>query len=443
MIMMSLIKYIWRIVKWTLGAILFVFLIQRSTYPLHLDWNAISLVVSDHKFDYLTWELEALISKASHTLWGQHRYMDEAARSQFVRDYMADLAVAQSLEAQIDQLYLDGADISTLQAQHDALRDTLNQRQPIVENILESQISAVLIDQGFGVLGQLLPPISMRFTQMPNLLIVSRRDRIERYVELAIEPLPLAEIERIEQRVDHTRNVSSIVVPLGGMALYPAMIQESSDLRWVIETFAHEWIHHYFFFFPLGLNYFVATDSADPEALIINETAADIFGKAVADLVFVQYYPELLTEDTRVFTVYTATTEFDFGAEMHITRVMVDQLMARMAALREQPFITITTTVKNQALIHETILKAEQYMEQRRLLFNANGYRIRKLNQAYFAFYGGYQGGIPGIGGEDPIGPAVQAIFAASQTLHDFAVTMRGITNRTELLSVKHALNIP
>ena len=33
---------------------------------------------------------------------------------------------------------------------------------------------------------------------------------------------------------------------------------------------------------------------------------------------------------------------------------------------------------------------AEIYMEQRRREFVENGYHIRKLNQAYFAFYGSY-----------------------------------------------------
>ena len=403
---------------------------------MHLDWNAISLMVSDHKFDYLTWEVNALASKTGQMIWGQHRYMDEPTRSQFVRDYMADLASVRQLEAQIDQLYLDGADITALEAERDTLRHNLSTRQPIVESILESQISSVLIDEGFGTLGQLFPPISMHFTQMPSLLVVSRRDRIERYVELAIDPLPIAEIEHIEDRVDYTRNVASIVVPLGGMALYPAMIQESSNLQWVIETFSHEWIHHYFFFFPLGLNYFVVTDTADPEALIINETSADIFGEGVAQLVFERYYPELLTRESNMILIDNPQqSTFDFGTEMNTTRVTVDRLMARIASVRDLPFASIGANAKNDVLINETILKAEAYMEARRLIFNENGYRIRKLNQAYFAFYGGYQGGIPGIGGEDPIGPAVRAIYASSDNLHDFAVTMRGITSREELIA--------
>jgi hypothetical protein len=79
-------------------------------------------------------------------------------------------------------------------------------------------------------------------------------------------------------------------------------------------------------------------------------------------------------------------------------------------------------------------------MERRRRLFVANGYGIRKLNQAYFAFYGGYQSGEPGVGGEDPIGPAVQAILDASPSIHEWVVRMRDITTRDELLAASGAL---
>jgi hypothetical protein len=93
-----------------------------------------------------------------------------------------------------------------------------------------------------------------------------------------------------------------------------------------------------------------------------------------------------------------------------------------------------------QPIVDHFVLKSETYMEHRRAIFVANGYNIRKINQAYFAFYGGYQGGIAGVGGEDPIGPAVRDIRAFSPDVHSFMVAMRGITNRAELVAVRDAL---
>jgi hypothetical protein len=57
------------------------------------------------------------------------------------------------------------------------------------------------------------------------------------------------------------------------------------------------------------------------------------------------------------------------------------------------------------------INEAEDYMEARRLVFWENGYRIRKLNQAYFAFHGAYADAPQGPAGEDPVGNAVRKFW--------------------------------
>jgi hypothetical protein len=78
---------------------------------------------------------------------------------------------------------------------------------------------------------------------------------------------------------------------------------------------------------------------------------------------------------------------------------------------------------------------AEDYMEQRRQFFWENGYLIRKLNQAYFAFYGAYNdepGG--GAAGEDPVGPAVVAYRAKFDNLADFLNAISWIDSYEGLL---------
>lgn len=426
---------------------LFLFFIQRSTYPMHLDWNAVAVLATDYKFDYLSWEAEALWAKLTQSL--RPLGGNAETQAQFVRDYVRDLEMARRLEADIDARFLDNpaADLTDLQAERDLLRVDLRSRQTRVEAILEAQVASVLRDEGFEAVGRLMPPVTMRFTQMPNLLVVSPRDTIAREVELAVDAMSLAEAAQLERQVARSRDMSAIVVPLGGMALFPAMIQESSNIPWIVETFAHEWVHHYFFFFPLGLSYFVDTGGGR-EALIINETVADIFGAEVAEQVLARYYPEFSVEAAAAaipVSVVAQESQFDFGQAMHQTRTTVDRVMARITHIQSMTEASIQTgdyapTAKNDADVDHLIQKVEWYMERRRQVFVANGYRIRVLNQAYFAFYGGYQGGIPGIGGEDPIGPAVFDIRAASPTLHDFVVTMRDITTRDELLSVRDAL---
>ena len=220
---------------------------------------------------------------------------------------------------------------------------------------------------------------------------------------------------RLEASVEAAEDVSALVVPIGGIALYPALILETSSLTWAVETFAHEWFHHYLFMFPLGWELDFAADSR-----LINETAANIVGKEIATAVLNRYYPDLASGRVPARASRPAAQDepFDFGAEMNETRVTVDALLAE-----------------------GKVEAAEAYMAQRQAFFFDHGYPIRKLNQAYFAFYGGYQvGGVPGVAGEDPIGPALRDLRAASPTLHDFTTLIRGITTREALLELRDAV---
>ncbi len=82
---------------------------------------------------------------------------------------------------------------------------------------------------------------------------------------------------------------------------------------------------------------------------------------------------------------------------MHTTRVTVDELLAA-----------------------GKVVEAETYMEERRTLFWQNGYPIRRLNQAYFAFYGAYADIPGGAAGKDPVGPVVRAFREQSGSLSSF-----------------------
>lgn len=405
---------------------LMVVLLQWSSVPLGLRWYAVAAIAQDYQFDYLTWTLNALLVKLDQTLYGRHPFMTEADRSAFVRAYMADLERARRLEAEIAALYADpqmadpDAASAALRQERETLRADLRRRQPLAEAILEGQVAAALVEQGFGAAGQILPPVAAHFTQVPNLLVVSPRDAIRFDVSINLEPMTAEAIAALEAQVDAQLDVSSLVVPLGGIALYPAMILETASIPWALDTIAHEWLHHYLFAFPLGLAYF-DDESFAAETRIINETVASLFGRELSRLTLARYYPDLLppppSRTAAAPPLAAAAPAFDFGREMDVTRRRVDALLAE-----------------------GQVAEAEAYMEARRRLFYEQGYPIRKLNQAYFAFYGGYQSGAPGAGGADPIGPAVQAIRDASPSLHEWVVTMRGITSRQALLEARDRL---
>jgi hypothetical protein len=113
-----------------------------------------------------------------------------------------------------------------------------------------------------------------------------------------------------------------------------------------------------------------------------------------------------------------AAPAFDFRGAMHETRVTVDDMLAQ-----------------------GKVTEAESYMEARRRLFVEHGYTIRRINQAYFAFYGAYADQ-PGERGEDPVGPAVELLRAGSSSLGQFLRLVGGMTSYDELrelLARKHA----
>jgi hypothetical protein len=95
---------------------------------------------------------------------------------------------------------------------------------------------------------------------------------------------------------------------------------------------------------------------------------------------------------------------------MHETRVTVDEML-------------------KQGKIDE----AEAYMEQRRQYIRENGYLIRKLNQAYFAFHGAYADTPGGAAGTDPVGPAVRALRKESPSLAAFVNKISWMTSFEQL----------
>ena len=418
-----MLHFLRRLIAWSVGLLALMFLLNYSTLPLGDEWTQVAVIARNEQFDYVSWELNAIGVKVGQTLFGVHPYMTESDRSQFVRRYMADLGRAQQLEGQISAIYADptvaDADVVTLDLRSERvrLRTDLDTRQPLAEAILEGQVAATLVDLGFGFYEQSLPPVSAHFTPVPNLLVVSPRDQIRFDVSINLNPMPVDAQVALEGSIEQTLDVAALTVPLGGIALYPSMILETSSIPYALEVISHEWLHHHLLVFPLGYRY-----DFGGETRIINETTASLFGAEVGRLVLERYYPDLVPPPPAPPTVSTASetpaapepARFDFGQSMNETRLRVDALLA-----------------------DGKVEEAERYMEARRELFVANGYLIRKLNQAFFAFYGGYQSGAPGEGGSDPIGPAVQDIRDASASVHAWIVLMRGVTTRDELLALR------
>lgn len=382
--------------------------------PSGSDFHALGLA-RDHLFDFVEWEAGALLDKAVNDTLAPQSYMTEDERVRYVDDYLKLVSDIAGIERQVEAVYVDPAVAdpeaasAELRAERDALRGEQQQRQALAEAIVQAQVSGILNEYGLGIGGEVFPPVAIRFTRLPTILIVSPRDRIERTGSYALEHgLTVDQMETLEDSIDQELDISSLIAPLGGLAVYPAMLIETGYIPHVFEITAHEWVHHYLTFYPLGFNYGIT-----PEMYTMNETVAGIVGRDVGWAVLDRYYPDYAgpppdwTPQPPQEAAQPAPQEpptFDFRAEMRQTRVRVDELLA----------------------VGE-IDAAERYMEDRRVFFVEHGYQIRKLNQAYFAFHGSYADE-PGATGSDPVGPALRELRYYSASTRDFILRVRGMT---------------
>ena len=141
----------------------------------------------------------------------------------------------------------------------------------------------------------------------------------------------------------------------------------------------------------------------------LNETVATIAGEELGDLVYTSLTGQVVERTPPWPPEMRDPDGFDFRAEMRETRIHAEELLA-------------------QGKIEE----AEAYMEERRRLFVAHGYLIRKLNQAYFAFHGTYATSGASV---SPIGNQLQELRRRSDSLEDFLKTVAEFGSYAEFVA--------
>ncbi|MBK9782714.1 MAG: hypothetical protein IPP55_22210 [Anaerolineales bacterium] len=366
------------------------------------------------EFDYVEWIANAAIIKLRTASLNLPYTLDSSEQKRIVMEYFAITQSILEKENELSRLYAD-ASITDKEKATEAVREELeklyerqNKIAPLAEAILQDQISQVLAEIHLTAAGQPIPNVWYHSTPLPMAMIVSPRDHIEQTANISVDTdLTVDDQVKLEDDITQGLNVSTLIVQIGGIGVYPTMVMRTTNMPWVLNTIAHEWIHNYLTLRPLGLLY-----SETPELRTMNETAASIAGDEIGALVIERFYPELKPAAFPNLNLISLSFDrpdpatltrppFDFRAQMHETRIHADELLA-------------------QGKIDE----AEAYMEARRQVFLKNGYLLRKINQAYFAFHGAYADSPGGAAGEDPVGPAVRTLRAQSDSLADFIKTM-------------------
>ena len=396
---------------------------------LHL--SPIELAALPYHYDLVTWEIGNAPDKWLYKLksflpWKSRSHDD---RLQDVREFFRlgqeirrlerDLETPDAQRSQEDNSGSSQAARSRdeREAQVRRLRELRSKRSGLkagVEETLESEISAVVTREGLSFrIGIVFPPVDVALVGPPRVLIISPRDRIDRIKTLLLEAnMGVDDMETLEDKILEEQDVTALVVDIGGVATYPTIVRDDSSLRGAAVTAAHEWLHIYWFFRPLGWNLWSSS-----EMNTLNETAASLAGRELGLRVYEAITGEKVAEAPRPGPASTGDAPaeedpeeegFDFSREMRKTRLRVDELLAG-----------------------ERVEDAESYMEERRQMFVENGFYIRKLNQAYFAFHGTYASSPASV---SPIGGEVELLRGMTDSIGEFIKTMAGFGSYQEFL---------
>ena len=295
-----------------------------------------------------------------------------------------------------------------------ALSDRRNAEGRRLENVaeaaIEGRVDAAIREQGLsfplplpGAL-QVWPPLDIELTASPHVLVISPRTEIrrqeQRVLQFDLGRDELLEIEREAEERD--ASIAAFVAPTGGVAFYPAIVSDANSYRGAVGTAAHEWVHHYLTFYPLGRAYFT-----DDDAQTINETVASLVGNELRDAVI-----ERFGDPTPPLEPAPAP-DIDRSTVLRELRLEVDALL-------------------EEGKVEE----AERRMEEVRLLLADHGVSIRRINQAYFAWYGTYAARADAV---DPLGSQLRELRERAGSLARFLELVRSVTTRAEVEALLEA----
>jgi hypothetical protein len=385
--------------------------ISRSVSNLDSQFDSLS---KPYSFNFIAWEFDTLFTQLKQRVFNQPAAA--ALNTEAVTRYFSYMSQIDTLKTDLNSIYAgkfqaDQVSYSNRLKEIEARRDAL---QSTVEQAISEQITETLALLGIynplndNWLKLTFPPVNFKLEEPLYVLIISPRDKIEKSKSITIKQgISLDEIEDLESSIDRL-NVSSLVVEIGGLgSTYPTFVIDNADLRWTIDTAVHEWLHQYLAFKPLGLGYILNLlgMSSNTAVATINETTASMIGKEIGALVYEKYYAQNQPGSDIVRS--PETSAFDFNAEMRNIRTVVDNYLAQ-----------------------GQIDQAESFMKQKQQFLDSNGYYIRKLNQAYFAFYGSYADSPTSV---DPIGEKLKLLRKQSDSVADFLSIVCSITNVKEL----------
>jgi len=335
-------------------------------------------------FDFVRWERATVTNKWLHLLGSPLR--DDLDHDQALARYFA----------------LD--DYTTEQA-----RKLENVVEAAIEGRIDRIVAELGIDGRLPLPGSVFPPVDVELASSPRALVTSSRNLIERIDTDLLRPdITLDAAVALEVSAEQEdRSISALVVGTGGVATYPAVLKQGRSYARTLSTAAHEWVHHYLTFYELGFRY---NNSSDLRT--INETVADIVGDEIAAIALERFGDPTRSEEPPAPDTATSPAEptppaVDHDALLRDLRLEVDDLLEA-----------------------GQVEDAEARMEAVRLELCEANYCLRRINQAYFAWYGTYAAREDAV---DPLGDQLRELREQTGSLDAFLSAIRGVGSRAEV----------
>ena len=376
------------------------------------DEDSLGQITGPYTFNLVKWELEHFFDKWEYQFNLLRDGTDETAQEDYLSDFFA---LSLEIEkAKSDQSRIFSSDAQAESSRKVALQNELEklthrhyELRADVEAILEKAISDSLLDLGIiDRIGPFLwPPVDFTFQEGATLLVRSPKDEIFRLKDVLMRAdINLPTQIKIENAVEESnQDVSALVIRIGGLATYPSQVSPRMSLRSTIDMAIHEWTHHWLFFRPLGKKWWAGGDIRT-----INETVADIVAKEVGEHVYANIQGAQ-KYDLAINNNKSANEVFNFREFMLVTRLKLETLLSE-----------------------NRLAESEDWLETRRTELANYGFSIRKLNTAYFAFYGTYATD-PRSGEESPLLKQIEKVRESSSSLSVFLKNISKITTVEEL----------
>ena len=359
------------------------------------------LIRQGDSFSIVNWELTGLTRFVLHRT--TDGFLNHTASNAEIRQYFSFQSRVRSERSLLQAAPAQGD--GSLQSAYVADVRTAARLRPRVQARFENAVAGAITSAGlverlplYSGASFVWPPVAAGFRVPPHILITSPRNRIELDdTKLLRSDLSQAEAERIERDAEK-KGMSALVDQIGGLGAYPSIVDDEDSPAGLMQTIAHEWMHEYLIFHPLGARYGV-----NNELTLINETVAELVGRELGSAAFNSLgLPPAPPQASSI-----APHRLDFNKTLHDLRLAVDVLLK-----------------------DGKVDEAERRMGETQQELAADGYTIRRINQAYFAFYGSYGNN---AAASSPLGAKINAIRRLSPDLKSFVRRVQDIANPADL----------